>query len=692
MRNFIINILSLCLIVSTALFIGTACNQVKFKINFVVDDEVYATIDTSGQEIIQMPENPTKENLIFDGWYWDKDMWKLPFTANSLLDAPLSSDMRVYAKFKSNHGCNFNQQVISEYYKKSDATCEDKAIYFVSCSCGERGTQTFECGEPLGHSYTNYVTGADGSKTAICDRDGCNKMDTIQANSFGFIKSYSVTNRNVYTKVVSNTETVYFPEVVVLNGNASYKVYKDINCENELKGKEFVLENFGENKCYILATVNNVDTLYHVTIYRRSVFAVNFITNNGTTIPTQYIEEDSLVQKPVDLERVGYTFNGYNFNFSTPITQNTTIRALWTAKTDTPYKVEYYLENIEDTNYTKVETVNKIGITDTIANAVIKNYEHFTAESYNVRNYIKGDGSTVLKVYYKRNKYTVSNANSDLGTITCEGSYKYGTKLTLTASVNLGYDFGWYNDYELISQNTNYTFEIDKNITAKIALDPALTNFKFTSTANTCEITGVIDKNITSVTIPNYVTIIGSYAFSNCGSLTSIEIPNSVTIIGSYAFKSCDGLTSIEIPNSVTSIGMYAFAYCDNLTSILIPNSVTSIGEVAFYDCDSLTSIEMPNSVTSIGSSAFHNCTNLKYNIEGNLKYLGNKTNKYLCLISVTSTDITTATINENCKTIAYGIFASCTKLASITVDSKNIVYKSINGNVYSKDGKTLVQ
>ena len=41
----------------------SACGKVVYKLNFIVDDEVYATIDTSGEEAITMPNNPTKENV-----------------------------------------------------------------------------------------------------------------------------------------------------------------------------------------------------------------------------------------------------------------------------------------------------------------------------------------------------------------------------------------------------------------------------------------------------------------------------------------------------------------------------------------------------------------------------------------------------------------------------------------------------
>ncbi len=107
------------------------------------------------------------------------------------------------------------------------------------------------------------------------------------------------------------------------------------------------------------------------------------------------------------------------------------------------------------------------------------------------------------------------------------------------------------------------------------------------------------------------VTTIGEDAFNNCSGLTSVTIPNSVTSIGSYAFART-GLTSVNIPNSVTEIGGYgAFIGCSGLTSVTIGNSVTTIGDFAFEDCTGLTSVTIPNSVTTIGNNAFKDCTGL---------------------------------------------------------------------------------
>ena len=139
---------------------------------------------------------------------------------------------------------------------------------------------------------------------------------------------------------------------------------------------------------------------------------------------------------------------------------------------------------------------------------------------------------------------------------------------------------------------------------------------KFASEDNRCWIVNgtlnsFIPAGLTEYTIPDSVTSIGEYAFSDCRSLTSVTIPNSVTSIGDSAFRNCSSLTSITIPDSVTSIGYKAFYDCSSLTSVTIPDSVTKIGSYAFCNCSRLTSVTIGNSVTSIGEQAFENCSSL---------------------------------------------------------------------------------
>lgn len=142
-------------------------------------------------------------------------------------------------------------------------------------------------------------------------------------------------------------------------------------------------------------------------------------------------------------------------------------------------------------------------------------------------------------------------------------------------------------------------------------------------------------------TIPNTVTSINTYAFSNCTGLTNITIPNSVTSIAANAFQGCTALTSINIGSGLTEIAYNAFSSRTNLTSIevdgsnttfdsrdncnaiiatasntlvmgcnstVIPNSVRTIGQWAFYNLRDLTSVNIPKGVTTIDERAFQNC------------------------------------------------------------------------------------
>lgn len=205
--------------------------------------------------------------------------------------------------------------------------------------------------------------------------------------------------------------------------------------------------------------------------------------------------------------------------------------------------------------------------------------------------------------------------------------------------------------------------------------------------------------NLSSIIIPNNVTIIDEYAFNDCINLKSIIIGNSVTSIERSALEGCINLESIIIgksvtsidpetpfrlgksklnsiivndqnnkydsrnncnaiietannklivgckntiiPNSITSIEEYAFSGCTGLTSVVIPNSVTSIGNGAFSGCTGLTSVTIGNSVTSIESSVFYDCTGL-----------------------------TSITIPNSVTNIGDHAFRFCTNLISVTINN----------------------
>ncbi len=140
-------------------------------------------------------------------------------------------------------------------------------------------------------------------------------------------------------------------------------------------------------------------------------------------------------------------------------------------------------------------------------------------------------------------------------------------------------------------------------------------DFEYTVSNGEATITGYTG-TASDITIPAAlggcpVTKLGEWMFLSCDNLTTVNIPDSVSIIGEGAFYGCSNLVSITIPNSITKIGVDAFAGCIHLVSVTIPDSVSAIYEGTFYYCESLTTVTIPDNVTYVGENAFYYCYNL---------------------------------------------------------------------------------
>lgn len=145
------------------------------------------------------------------------------------------------------------------------------------------------------------------------------------------------------------------------------------------------------------------------------------------------------------------------------------------------------------------------------------------------------------------------------------------------------------------------------------------------------------------------ITDIDEYAFYGCSDLTSVSIPSTVTIIGISAFENCTGLTNVIFERyegkRYTKLGENSFRNTIGINNtnyncitlmldngytednLLIANfdilalkqgkinnsnsAITYIGNNAFYGCSKLTNVVIPLTVTSIGISSFENCTGL---------------------------------------------------------------------------------
>ena len=90
-------------------------------------------------------------------------------TATCTAKAVCETCGREYGEMKAH---NFTAETTEEQYLKSAATCTAKAVYYKSCAiCGEKGTETFEYGNPLGHDYGAWTSNDNGTHTRVCSRD-----------------------------------------------------------------------------------------------------------------------------------------------------------------------------------------------------------------------------------------------------------------------------------------------------------------------------------------------------------------------------------------------------------------------------------------------------------------------------------------------------------------------------------------
>lgn len=183
-----------------------------------------------------------------------------------------------------------------------------------------------------------------------------------------------------------------------------------------------------------------------------------------------------------------------------------------------------------------------------------------------------------------------------------------------------------------------------------------------------------LDKILKTVTIGKNVRSVGKQAFSRCGSMTAILVAD-----GNESFTSKDGVlytadgktlvayptmkpdTSYQVAAGTETIAPYAM-YFAKAETVTLPDSLTTLGENALGYAGNLTTVNLPSSLKTIGKQAFFNCTALKQ-------------------------VVIPASVTE----IGEGAWAACGSLKAIETAADQTGYKSVDGILFTADGKTLV-
>ena len=463
-------------------------------------------------------------------------------------------------------------------------------------------------------------------------------------------------------------------------------------------------------------------TIYSVWIKEKN--KVTFIGLKGNEIYQVEVDRGEIVTPPTLESTNEYSFNGWSldkegtkiFDFSTPITSDTTLYSLWIKNlVDTENKLVYQ-ENTDG-------TLTVIGVTDPFIMicsipekyegktiTIINDYA-FSELSYlhviSIPSTITRIGECVFESSHYLNSIIVADENKNYKTIYDVLYSKDGTSI-------IQYPTGK-SSGEYVIPNTV------TNIGSGAFYGAHLSSVTIPDSVKTIGDKAFMYSDITEVTLPDNLISIGEEAFALCYKLTKITIPASVEVIGLNAFYCCTSMneiivspdneiyTSIDgvlfskdmktlinyprgksgseytVPDSVTSLEAYSFFSCDSLERVFIPDSVTQIGDCAFYECSNLTEVPIPKTIKSIGNGVFENCEKLTSIIIPDTVTSIEERAFYCC------SEMTSIFIPASVSSIGNNAFGNCDKLKEITVSDDNKYYTSKEGVLFDKSMSKLI-
>ena len=154
-------------------------------------------------------------------------------------------------------------------------------------------------------------------------------------------------------------------------------------------------------------------------------------------------------------------------------------------------------------------------------------------------------------------------------------------------------------------------------------------------------------------------------------------------------FRRNKKIKKVIIKKGVTSVSYEAFALCKNLNSVTIPSTVKTIGIRSFYGTK-ISKITVPSKTKTIGQGAFGSCKSLKTIVmPGDFKLkLEEDTDDKLWYVTSDQSAVDTITFNTKLK-LANVSYLSANNLVVAKNDPS---YQSIDGVIYTKDGKGIVR
>ena len=291
-----------------------------------------------------------------------------------------------------------------------------------------------------------------------------------------------------------------------------------------------------------------VEIRYNRNNYTLTYKITGFYKNNDNYYSESIRYGKAVTAIALPQEEAGYTFIGWDNVPDTMPARDVTATGVYVANPDTPYKVEHYLQNIDDDNYVLDATENKTGTTDTLTEATAKDYVGFTVQNFEQKT-INGDGSTVVKIYYTRNRYTIRfNKNDDVATGTMDNmTVKFGQEISLTENAFEKYNYE-FKEWNTLADGTGTAYE-DK---AKFAITE--NNINLVNSENVINLHAqwqlLYARFNTGSTVNNEIKALG-------GRNTSGYNTTIVNIVRTLTPPTTDNYKEVQTTDSTTPIKMW---------------------------------------------------------------------------------------------------------------------------------------
>lgn len=522
--------------ISFALFLPlslASCGETQtslqtYSISFYDDETLISQIFTSGHEMIELPEAPTKDNFTFKGWFLDKDIWSEKLSEDYFIDKALTQDINSYAYYEENAIPEPQEYTINFYV--------DDDIFTTLQTSGNELITLPEAPKKESYEFIGWFFDKDTFNNQL-------KEDTYLNKSLD-------QDVNVYANYLFKEEPVkeFTVSFDTCGGDKMDSITTSIITSEPIPtryGYTF-LGWYLENN-YISKVTFPYEVTQNITLYakwEKNTYNVHFELNGGEGVSD--IKVSVINEEPIPT-RGGYTFLGWYFEsdfinkvtFPYEVTKNITLYAKW--EENLPTSISFVVS--ADGVLTEVngisETNNVVIIPNKVNNIEVK---EIAKELFLKNTYIE--------------KLVIPETVTTLGYKMCYGCTNL-KEVTLPDNISVIPD---------------YAFE-KCTLLEKINIPQSLVQIRNDAFA---------ESGIKEFVAPDSFKEIWSYAFKDCKNLEKVDL-NKTTSIGDMSFENCTKLTSIVLPNTLIELGTYVFSGCTLLNNIKMPSNPIEITNTFIY-------------------------------------------------------------------------------------------------------------